>query len=331
MTLIRSAPPAAPDNSISVTPTGVASTDGPAMDAAVTSAAVTGRPIYLKPGTFRRTTAWDCRRDGLTITTAGALSTIIEQQTDNIPIILLGRQFQRVGGLKLTYANTQPSTATNANAVELYKAYLGSYEGFHISKCARGIHIAQQDYSLSVADNDGNYGAFSCQFSDIWVENYTLRALNLRAYTRRATGSVFTNIYSVNEPGGNRATVDRAVEVELFDEVVFQQLNVEGVACNSSPVLFNDARNVSVTGAHFERVKPGGWQSGFIDVYGSACRASIEAMTVCFSDMVPAASGGADRLAFFKIGDGVQLRVTGLSQHSNTTTAPSGASSHPTG
>lgn len=306
---------------IVLTPTGVAATDTANMDAAITLANSSKRRVYMMPGTYRRTTAWDCRGDGLTIETAGVLGVIIEQQTANTPILLVGRQFQRIGKMKLTYATAQAAANTNANAVVFYKSYLCNYEGFHISKCARGLHIAQEDYSISANDATGNYGLFSCRIGDVWIENYSVRAVNLRAYNRRATGSVLSNIYTVNEPGGVATTVDRVVEIELFDELVILQLNVEGVNTTASPILLNDARNVNITGLHFERVKVGGWASGFVDVFGSAVRALINAVTVCFSSMVPAASGGSDRVGFFKVGDGVALTVNGLSQHSNTTTS----------
>lgn len=296
--------------------------DTAALDAASAAAIAQHMPLYIPPGTYNRSTAWDLRADGLVLYGAGALATTIRQTTANTPILLLGRQFQDVSNLKLTYSSAQAAANTGANAVEFYKPYLCSYRLMHVSKAARAFHTKQADYSLNASDSTGNY-TFSCTFSDIWVEEYSLRAWNLVSYNRRSTGCVFNNVYSVNEPGGVASTVERSCEFGVWDEIVFSQFNIEGVKSNSTVLLFNDVFNAKLAGLHFERVTLGTtWAGAFVDVYGSGSRALIDAMTVCFSTMPSNANGGADRLGVFKVGDGTFLAVNGFAQHSNTVSAP---------
>ncbi len=296
--------------------------DTAALDAAAAAAIAADRPLYLPAGTYNRSAPWDLRADGLTVYGAGALATTIRMTVGDQPILLLGRQFQHVSDLKLTYAAAQPATATNANAVVWYKPYSGTYERLHISKAARAFHTAQVDYYLDATDPTGNY-TFSCSFSDIWVEEYSLRAWDLRSYGRRSTGCVFNNVYCVNEPGGVATAVERSCEFGVWDEIVANQFNIEGVQTNGSALLFNDVFGAIINGLHFERVHLGTtWASAFLDLYGTNSRAIVNSATVCFSTMPSAANGGVDRLGVFKVGDGVALTVNGFSQHSNTVSAP---------
>jgi len=295
--------------------------DTAALDSASAAAIATGAPLYLPPGSYRRTTAWDLRADGLVMFGAGALKTTIVQASANTPILLLGRQFQHVSDLKLTYATAQPSTATSANAVVWYKPYLGTYERIHVSKAARGFHTAQADYNLSAGDPDGNY-TFSCTFADWWIEEYSIRALDFRSYNRRSTGCVFRNIYSVNEPAGVATTVARAWEFGVWDEIVMLQCNIEGVNCSTPALLLNDVLNATAYGLHFERVKlVTGWNNSYIDLFGTASKLTVDGLSVVFSNMPNVANGGNTRAGIAKVGDGTFLTIRGFSQHSNTLTA----------
>lgn len=297
--------------------------DTAALDAASAAAIAGGIPLYLPAGVYIRTTAWDLRTAGLTMYGAGALDTTIRQTTANTAILLLGRQFQDISNLKLTYSTAQVAANTGANAVEFYKPYLSTFRQLHISKAARAFHLAQADYNLEPGNTTGN-SIFSCTFQDMWIEEYSLLAWSLNGYTMRNTGCVLTNCYSVNELAGVAATVPgKACEFGVWDEIVFNQFNVEGVKCTSSVILFNDVLNAAATGLHFERVEPGTvWASALIDLYGTGSRLRLDAATACFCVFDSTANGGVDRLGVLKIGDGTTLHVDGFSQHSNTVTAP---------
>jgi hypothetical protein len=296
--------------------------DTAALDTASTAAINQRLPLYLPPGTYNRSTAWDLRSPGLVMFGAGALDSTIRQTTANVPVLLLGKQFQDVSNLKVTYSAAQPAANTGANAIQFHKPYMSNYRLLHVSKAARAFHTAQADYFLDESDPTGNY-TFSCNFSDIWVEEYSLRAWDLRSYNRRSTGCVFTNIYSVNEPGGAASTVERSCEFSIWDEIVLNQFNVEGVKTSASSLLLNDVFGAVFNGLHFERVTLGTtWAAAFLDVYGTNSRCIVNSGTVCFSTMPSAANGGVDRLGVFKVGDGVALTVNGFSQHSNTVSAP---------
>jgi hypothetical protein len=296
--------------------------DTTALDDAAAAAIAQNRPLFLPAGTYKRTTAWDLRSAGLTVYGAGALDTTIVQVTANTPILLLGRQFQDVSNLKLTYATAQVAANTAANAVEFYKPYLSRFAQLHISKAARGLHLVQADYNLEPGNTTGN-SIFSCTFSDMWIEEYSLLAWSMSGYNMRSTGCVFTNCYTVNELAGVAATVPgKAAEFVTWDELTFQQFNIEGVKCTSSVLLLNDVLNGTFNGLHFERVEPGTvWASALLDLYGTGSRLTANAVTVCFSVFDSTANGGVDRLGIFKMGDGTFLNVSGFSQHSNTLTA----------
>jgi hypothetical protein len=296
--------------------------DTTALDNALAAAVAQQKPLYIPPGTYNRTTAWDLRHDGLVVFGAGTTQTIISQQTNNTPVLLLGRQFQDISNISLTYASAQPATNTGANAIQFYKSYLSSYRLLHVSKAARAFHIPQADYTLSPADTTGNY-TFSCTFSDIWIEQYSLRAWDMRSYIRRSTGCIFSNIYIVNEISAVAATVEKAVEFQLWDEVVITQFNIEGVVCTTPAMLLNDVFNAVCDSLHFERIKlTTTWASSFLDLYGTNSRAMITGLTVAFCEMPSAANGGVDRLGVLKVGDGTFLSVNGFSQHANTVSAP---------
>lgn len=299
---------------IVLTPTGVAATDGPAMDAAVTAALADKRPIYMRPGTYRRTTAWDCRGDGLTIHTGGVRSVTIEQQTDNTPVMRVGRQQQDIGGLTLTYTNPQPATNTAANCVEFYKSYLSSFGPLFCYRGARGLHLAQANYDLGNGDSSGNY-VFSCHFELLRIARYSICAVDLQSFNSTSTGCTFDNIYTINEDGGTTYSADRALNLLAWDEVTVRQLNIEGVTITSdAPIVFNQCRTGKISGLHFERVKLTSWGAGFLNVYNNS-RFTVDGMSIVFCPFANAAGGQADLLGLVKMGDGCQLELVGFNTH----------------
>lgn len=305
-------------SAITLTASGVVATDTAAMDDAVTLALSSGRPIHMKAGTYRRETPWDCRGDNLTITTDGVLATKVEMQVDNVPILQVGHRWQRISSMSLYYVTAQPATNTSANAVEIYKSYLSFYEQFEVWGAARGVYIPQIDYAMG-GDAVGNF-AFSCRFADIWVMRYSDAALDLRGFNTNCTGCLFDNVYTNNDVGdGSQYTAVIGVRLQNWDEINIRQLNVEGVVLSSEvAVELNDVKSGNISNLHFERVTLTQWSGAMLNLYGDGSRMMIDGLAVVRCPFANVAGGQEDLLGIIKVGDGTQLWVNALTQHTNS-------------
>jgi hypothetical protein len=79
-----------------------AADDTAALDSAAAAALAQNRPLYIPPGTYRRTTAFDLR--GIMRVEGHSMNTtIIKQMTANTAVILLGHARQVATNLQATY------------------------------------------------------------------------------------------------------------------------------------------------------------------------------------------------------------------------------------
>lgn len=304
---------------IVLTPTGDAAADTAAMDAAVTLAASTKRPIRLMAGIFQRTTPWDCRVQGLTIKgngpaqdlLAGTLATVIKQNTPNTPVMQVGRSHQNIGGFLLTYATAPTSAHTNANALELYKSQHSVFSRIGIRNVGRGIVRPNVNYN----DGDtatGNF-SFSNTYSDIQITGCAINAIRFEAGAG-STGSVWNNIYISNNPNGTRLAMSGAIiEMKVFDEQVFNQLNIEWALLTSGNAIYAESGgNLVINGLHFEQLQLSQAGGAFIQV-SDRPQLTINGFSFVYCDMTN--NGTHSMFTHFQVG---AVRSKGFYQHDNT-------------
>lgn len=290
--------------------------DTAAIQAAITAAGAHGT-VYLPPATahYKITAALDIRNlHGLRLLGAGAKASQVRQYTANTAVLKAGGNFQYVGDLGLYYNAAQAAGNTNANALELSRPFMSTYERLDIYGPARGLYLPQVDTG---SDGLGNY-VFASTFADINLNAFSLEGVNLANLTTNGTGCVFRNFYLVNSDGaGGRLTASKGFVLANFDDLSLQVVAVEWGKFTSQPLMLNGCGSAAVDGLHFEQVEPATWGEALLTSYG-ASRVTVRSMTARFNAFL---TGNAARFALLKAGGGGSLNVIGLTADSNTLTS----------
>lgn len=293
-----------------------------ALNAARDAAISQQRPLYLPAGTYKTSGVWDLRAHNLVVLGAGPQKALI-LPPDNTPGVRLGLYYQHVEGLGVRYGSQQPSTSTSARGFELAQCAWGVYRRLSVEFAAAGFDTPQQHFNDGFW-TDGNYGAFSCTFADLFIGGHSITGFRLKAFNGVVSASgAFTqnlieNVYMKNNHSGSVAnSIDSGFILDNGNGSTVNNLNVEHSTYGSShAVLLQTVDTVAINGLHMEGIEPTWFQGAMIGVYGDG-NATINAPNVVWS-LFQGAAG--DTKSIVAAGAGAKVLVNGLQLRSNTVT-----------
>lgn len=280
-----------------------ASNDTVALDAAVAAAKAQKRPLYVPPGTYHRTTAWDLTGDRLVVFGYSRTDTIIKQMTANTVGIKVGGAYQHIADLQITYGSTPASSDTSSNGFRIDTATaFSTYERLYAYAVGRGWYLPT---STTV---------FSCTFTDIKVLGFAIDGISIAASGSGSTGSVWTNTYIANNPAGSSlGFTGYALNLNTVDEMTFNQLNVEWMAASGNdPIGIGASGNIVINNLHIEQVNLSSFGIGFLNP-GDGVNLLINGLTL--SNNTVTNSGTHSLIRGF---NALQVDLRGLYQHSNS-------------
>lgn len=280
-----------------------------AINAAVTAATSSHRPVIIPAGTYKISSALNWKIAGLQVAGEGSQFTKIVQNTANTPIIQLAGQGQNISGLTLNYPTQQPSANTSAIGVQfgddtVGSCFLSQFTDLYVQQAATGFAINPAITSAA--------GLFSCTFTNIHVLGYSVNGVSFigsNGLGANCTGCVFNNIYVHNNwTGTDTGSTSWPVQFQGWDDLVINQLNVEHAnVFNSDAAMFAKVDNVVINSCHFEHLELSGnpgW--GFIGVGSNDGCITVNGMSLRFNTMT-----GTSYNSVFRIpsGSGAQQTI----------------------
>lgn len=274
-----------------------------------------GLPMYLPKGTYKIAGTLDLRADDLIVIGDGSRLSQLLQSTANVPVAKVAGQHQKIAGLGFRFPAQQSSAQTAAIGLSFGDDAVGScfqsqFFDLRFVNCA--IPLAMNPAISTVA------GLFSCQFYGLDITSYSISAIDLTggndvgAY---ATGCVFNNTY-INNTTDATTCSSYAVRLRDWDEVVFNQLNIEHGTVNTTDVFaLIRVNNLVVNDLHFEKITSS--FNGAALVYLSNSRAVINSGTARFNTF----SGSGSNPLFRMFGTS-KLVVNNWVDNNNTRTTP---------
>lgn len=284
--------------------------------------------ILLTPGTYFLPNGGglDLRKAGLWFNGAGPKNTIIQVQggSSNFPAMMVAGEGQDIGGFRIGYNSQQPAANTHAACFQLGDDTVGNsfMSHFHDMEWFQGAYSTQINPGLTASA-----GFFSCEFTNISLRSAAISFIfwNSAAGTgfSACTGSSLSNIYCNNDGGGGPAVLSSfGIDIRNFDEIVFDQLNLEHTTINSVD-WFNlqQVQNVVINSLHLERLTlaGSGGTSGFFAI-GSNTTLIVNGLGVYFATINGTVWNPVVR--FF--GTGSNVTINGFNE--GTTNAFGGAS-----
>jgi len=288
--------------------------DTGALVAALGAALEAEKSLYLPAGVYAVSLPLDWRHEGLHVFGDGRNRSIVRQTGTNRPIILCGEQHQHINDLSFQYAFQAGPDDVGSVGIELFKPCFSVYERLTVFWAHKGIGIHQGDYDSATDAEGGNY-AFSNSWRDIEVLGFRASGIDLTAYNRVSTGSVWGNVYVSNAPLGlAEESSTYPVIIKDSDGQIFNQLNIESVVCANSDVLFVQGSNVVINGLHMEEVTLSSWDGALVQAF-DAGNTQINMMTVQASTV----AGGANNKSVVKVGLNARVRLHGLAMRNRNT------------
>lgn len=287
--------------------------DTTSLQNAINAAVSQKRPLYIPDPVvaYKVTGPIDMYKSGLRAYGKSRETTVIRSTAINVPVVKVGGRNQYVADLRFEYDSQRPSTATAANCIELHKPYWSTYERLWSRLGARGVAIAQQDVVLEEVLT-GNT-AFSSTFNDIRVHGYTIDGINLNSYGGGGTGCVWNNTYISNNPTGTKQTpTGYALYINEYDEMVFNQLNIEWGTHTNDVMLFETTGAIVINGLHIEQVDLASAAFAYIAISDDV-RLLIDGASLVWSTLATAST----RYFIRAIGD-AHANVRGMRHHNNT-------------
>jgi len=307
-------------------PTGVLDS-APAFAAAKTDAIATGRPMRVPSGTYKILSALNWKAAGLWVQGDGAQTTKILQYTANTPVAMVAGQQQIISGLTLGYASQQANTSTNAIPLQFGDDTVGNCFESRFSD----LVLFQGAYGMRINPAlTATAGIFSCTLENIRILGWSIRPIDLNAAAgtgaSNCTGCVFSNIYCHNNNTGSPAdSLLAPVFLQQWDEVVFNQLNVEhSNVFNTDVIQLQGVGNAVFNSLHLEALQLSGssGNAGYFAI-GSNTSVVVNGMSVRFSTL----TGSTDNPVARFFGHDSKLTLTGLNEPSDVTVGGGGV--HP--
>ncbi len=291
----------------------------------------TGQAGYIPAGTYKISEPLDWKIAGMSVFTDGAAVTTIKQSASNVPILEVAGQGQNIGGLTLAYEAQQSGADTAAAGIQFGDATAGScfeskFRDLYVQQAYTGLTMNPALSSGSVS------GLFSCLFENIhvlgWYQSAISLAGNAGGGNSNSTGCVFNNTYLHNNYSGSPANSNSfPVFLESWDEIVFNQLNVEHTNCyEQDDIGLAGVGNCVINGLHLEGVQMSGatGSSGYIAELGNGGNVIVNGLSVRFSTL----TGSVHNPVFRFTGTGpYNANLTGVNERSDVTV--SGTPAHP--
>jgi hypothetical protein len=288
--------------------------------------------VYL-PGQYYWDATLAMTTAGQTVTGAGQQATKVQMVTSGTPIVQLAADYLTFGGMQLAYKTAQGSADTSGFGIMFGDPVAGScfmstiYD-INVVDSYTGLTVNPALSSGSVA------GLFSCYLRNIHVSYWYESAIDLEGNAggpnNHNTGVVFDNTYLQNNPAGtNQSSNSWPVHLQNWDEIVFNQLNIEHTDVPNTDVLaVAEVGNITINALHMEglTINVGNDGSGLIsDNAGPGGSMVINSWTVKFLTVNATVSNPVTRIAS---GTGPwTFQVSGF-EEGTTNTLPGGAA-HP--
>jgi hypothetical protein len=301
----------------SLDPTGAVASDA-AIANWIEDCESTGTPGFVPPGTYKVIGQMNWKIPGLTVIGAGSNVTKFVQATANTGIVAVAGQAQEISGLQFGYASQEAAANTNSIGMSLGDDTVGScfmsrFTDLLFTQCQRGMAV---NPALTT-----KAGLFSCHFDTMRFLGYSYSALHLIGDNgtggANATGCVFDNTYVHNNFSGSDANSTWwPVYLQAWDEVVFNQLNVEHAQVfNSEPLAFVSVGNAVVNGLHLEHLELSG-NPGWGHIYAShATSVEVNGLSIRFPTMTGTSYNSIIRLNGT---EGPEVTINGLNEPSDS-------------
>ncbi len=240
-------------------------TNNDAAFAAAFAAAISAKlPIYFPPGDYRITSEMDWRGDGVRVS---GLRATIWQMTDNVGIMHLGGRSISLDGLHLRYNAEQPDANTNAYCLSLSDVSFGRFSNLRLYKGYRGI--TQPSVGVNTL--------YSSRFENIHSSTMSGWHILLSPTSGGNTGSIFQNIYMMNNPDGTKRAGTGGIALLTASEVTLRQINVEHGKYGTG-IFLQGVDGATIDGVHFEGYESNSDAGGFFNLTSS--NASIRNVTL---------------------------------------------------
>lgn len=272
------------------------------IGSAVAAAHAAQMPVLIPAGTFAVDAALNWKLPGLQVIGAGSGNTKILQKTANTPILQLAGQGQLIQGLNLSYGSQQASGQTSANNIQFGDDSVGSCfeSAFRDLYCELGYTPITVNPALVTSA-----GLFSCLFENIHILGYFQHAIGLAGNAgggnANCTGCVWNNTYVHNNFLGTAVTGSNSYPVflESWDEIVFNQLNIEhGESFIEDLIGLAAVGNCVINGLHVESMQLSGaaGNAAYINC-DSRSGVIVNGLSVRFSTMSGTVSNSAVRFS----------------------------------
>lgn len=255
--------------------------DGVTDDTTAIQAAIdSGLPVWLpKPSSkYIITDTLDLRdNDGLAFVGENPQNTIIQQNTDNIPVLRAGGQRQCIRGLRLQFSSAQDSANTSSIGIEAWHLYESVIDRVYIYQTQTGIYMPQVD---ATGTNLNTF--FSNTVSNVRITKFSSYGINLPSYNAGSTGCVFSNIYISNLEGSTKFSATAGIRLYSFDEVHMQQINIEHGKF-ARAFSFNQVRCCIGSSWHIEGVELTQDYGGFVDISDDSTFLTLNGLELSFN------------------------------------------------
>lgn len=281
-----------------------------AIQTALTAAASAGGgTVRLGPGNHQVSGYLDIPAD-VRLVGDSDRGTTLTQTGSNTPIVRMGIA-SGLTDMNLTYSSQQSAAQTGSIAVELHLAFIARLERLRIVNAHTGIGLAKTRGSTFLA---------SCTIADIEILFYSGWAVHLEAIDNTSTGSVFTNVYTHNNPSeGVRNLAAGGILLANMSDTALSVINIEHSRHTEPSLTLSSCEGITIAGLHFEGIEHVSNFSGLIGLFGETSTVMVN-VAVLFSFLTSANT--PNLIGLVKIDNGARLAIHGLKERSNTVTTP---------
>lgn len=230
--------------------------DGVRDDTAALQAWIdTSLDVDIPGGVYRTSAPLDipANAHGLSIRGAGRLATVIEQHTDNVPIIRTRSDLLHnvtIDGLQLRYKNQQTDTASDAYGIQFNRSAALSGAGDHYHWVLSNLLIdkAYQAFGPKVVPGV-TQPIWGCEFRNIMVTDPSHGGISFRA--GKAFGQPNNRLDMIYISARNTTPTGYAIEGSAA-ELNMTAIDIED--WDNRVLYFVGGKAVNITGLHIERL-----------------------------------------------------------------------------